>query len=328
MSSGAPIQGVHAAIPTPFDEQRGIDVKALDHLVDYLVERDLHGLALLTEVAEDVLLSAEERRAIIKAVSARLKGKRSLLVCISAPASQEAIELARFAEGKGAQAIVLQPPRVPGIGYRELYRHVDRVVRAVGLPVLLLTRPANAIEMLAPEEATALVGHPGLRGVVAPHAPPAALETWLKRFKGRDAAVLGGASLALSRTLKAGAHGVVCAMATIAAAQAAELWEAIGQADQTRIERLETSFDALVSLLGPPATTDVKDGLHKLANKIARRTVDTSLLPPTYPFALIKEALRLQGHPVRGDVRPPFEAARPEAVERLRAVLQHAGVLS
>ena len=34
MTEGAPIQGVFAAIPTPFDERRGVDVKALEYLAD------------------------------------------------------------------------------------------------------------------------------------------------------------------------------------------------------------------------------------------------------------------------------------------------------
>ena len=69
-ASDAPIQGVFAAIPTPFDERRGVDVKALEYLADYLFERGIAGLALFTEASEDALLAPEERRLIIKTVAA------------------------------------------------------------------------------------------------------------------------------------------------------------------------------------------------------------------------------------------------------------------
>ncbi len=327
MSPEAAIAGVFAALPTPFDERRAVDVKALDHLVDYLLERKLAGLALLTEAAEDVLLGADERRTIIKAVATRLKGRRKLLVGVSTPSSAEAIELGKLAEQKGATGIVLGPPRVPGIGYRELYRHVDRVARAVGVPVLLLARPGNALDGLLPEELEALLGHTALKGIVAPHASSAHVELWAKRLKGRSAAVLAGASLAASRALKAGATGFVCGMATVAPEQAAELWAAIHGNDRPAAERLEVQLAPVVEALGPPVVGESKDGVHKLAVKIARRTLEGTQLAPSYPFALLKETLKLQGHPIRADVRAPYESPRPEIVERLRVLLSQGGVL-
>jgi hypothetical protein len=161
MSGGdAPIQGVFAAIPTPFDERRGVDVKTLEYLADYLFERGIAGLALFTEASEDALLAPEERRLIIKTVSARLKGRKKFLLFVSALSSLEAIELVKLAEPKGCAGVVLAPPRAPGIGYRELYRHVDRVSKATQLPVVFMDRPDNVLEALMPEELEAFVGHP------------------------------------------------------------------------------------------------------------------------------------------------------------------------
>ncbi len=327
MSSEAAISGVFAALPTPFDERRALDVKALEHLVDYLVERRLAGLALLTEAAEDVLLGADERRLILKTVAARFKGRRKLVVVLSTPSSSEAIELGRFAEQKGAHALILGPPRVPGIGYRELYRHLDRVARAVSVPVLLLARPGNALDGLLPEELEAILGHASLKGVVVPHASTAQLDGWAKRFKGRGAAILGGASLAASRAVKAGATGFVCGMATVAPDTAAELWAAIGSNDRATADRIEAQAAPVVEALGPLIATEAKDGVQKLATKIAKRALEGASLAPSYPFALIKETLKLQGHPVRTEVRAPYESPRAETVERLKVMLAQGGVL-
>lgn len=327
MTASAPIQGVYAALPTPFDEKRAIDPKALDHLVDYLAERKIAGLALLTEAAEDALLSAEERRTIIKTVTARLKNKRGWLVSVSTPASYEAVELAKFAESKGALAVILTAPRIPGIGYRELYRHLDRVARGVAIPVLLTSRPGNAIDALLPEELEALIGHASLKGIVAPHALPSVIETWAKRFKGRNATILAGTSLAGRGSMKAGATGFVCGLATIAPELAAELWSALKMDARQTVDRLENQAAPVVEALGPQLTGETKDGVAKLATKIARRSLDSTSHPPTYPFAMMKETLKMQGHPVRPDVRAPYESPRPDAIERLRAVLSQGGVL-
>src|SRR5260221_7520537 len=128
------LEGVWAALPTTFDDGGRVDQKALDHLLDYLVPRDLAGFALLTEAGEDPVLAPEERRQLIASIGGRLKGAKPFLVAISAPATREAVELAKLAHAKGASALLLSTYRLPGFGYRELYRHLEKVAKATDLP--------------------------------------------------------------------------------------------------------------------------------------------------------------------------------------------------
>src|SRR5262249_11382469 len=138
------LEGIWAALPTPFDDGGRIDQKALDHLLDYLTPRDVAGFALLTEAAEDPLLAPEERRQLIGSVAARLGGKKPFVVAISAPATREAVELSKLAHQKGAAGILLSTYRLPGLGYRELYRHLEKVAKSTALPVILVVRQENA----------------------------------------------------------------------------------------------------------------------------------------------------------------------------------------
>src|SRR5947207_2401888 len=107
MSTAAPLHGVYAALPTPFDDTGRIDQKALDHIVDYLGSRDLRGIAILTEAAEDALLMPEERRALISQILSRVKGKKPVLVSVSSPITREAVELVKHAAAKNAAAILI-----------------------------------------------------------------------------------------------------------------------------------------------------------------------------------------------------------------------------
>jgi dihydrodipicolinate synthase/N-acetylneuraminate lyase len=320
--------GVFAALPTPFDERRLIDSKALDHLVDYLLQRRLAGLALLTEAAEDPLLALDERRALVKTIGSRVKGRKPMLMAVSTPATYEALELVKLGEANGVTGVILTTPRVPGIGYKELYRHLDRLIRGTKLPITIAVRPGNMLRSLLPEELDALMGHASLRGCFVPQVSVGGIESWAKRWKGKNNAVLAGSSLALSRAVKAGATGAVCAMAVIASEQAAQLWAAISGGKQDAIDKLESRLSTVHEYLSPPIPAETKEGVQKLATKIAKRPLEGATLLPMFPFAHIKEALRLQGHPIRPDVRPPYESLRPEASERLKAILQRGGVLS
>jgi 4-hydroxy-tetrahydrodipicolinate synthase len=328
-SAQAPIlEGIWAALPTPFDDGGRIDQKAVDHLVDYLAAREIAGLALLTEAAEDPLLLPEERRALISQIGARAKGKKPFLVAISAPATREAVELAKLAHAKGASGLLLSTYRLPGLGYRELYRHLEKVSKATELPVFLVIRQDNAFDMLAPEELGTLAKHPSLRGVFAPSAPPSAIETWVRRFKGRPSAIFAGCSLAHSASAVAGASGVICGVAVVAPAHATKLYDAIKRLHADVVVRLEKLFSPSVEMLGPPKSFETMDSVQRLAARLAKRPLEGYQLQSTVPFALIKETLRLQGHPVRNRVRPPYEQVSADVSERLKTALKLSEIIS
>jgi 4-hydroxy-tetrahydrodipicolinate synthase len=328
MSGAAPLDGVYAALPTPFDDAGRIDTKALDHLVDYLCSRELAGLALLTEAAEDPLLSPDERRSLVSQIAGRAKGKKPLLVNVSSPATREAVELVKLAGGKGAAAAILSPFRLPGLGYRELYRHLDRVAASTELQVLIDARTGNAFDALAPEEIATLAKHASLRGVFAPDAAPDAFETWVKRMKKKDAIVLSASSLSFSGAAKLGASGAICGMAVIAAEQAPKLVDAIRRQDAQVTGVMEKRLSPAVELLGPPRSGEETDPMKRLAARVAQRPLEGFELRPLVPFALIKEALKLQGHPIKPRVRSPYEAVSNELRERLKSVLKVSGLLS
>src|SRR6185436_19379341 len=116
--------------------------------------------------------------------------------------------IVKLAHARGAIAVILAPYRVPGIGYRELYRHLDRVAKSTELQVLIDVRAENAFDALAPEEISTLAKHAGLKGVFASDAGKPALETWSKRMRKRSGVLMSGSSLLYSPAATSGATGV------------------------------------------------------------------------------------------------------------------------
>jgi 4-hydroxy-tetrahydrodipicolinate synthase len=326
--SAAQFGRVWVALPSFFDERGQLDDRSLAHVVDYLCARPVHGLALLTEAAEDAVLLPEERRRLIDQIAARCKGKREFLVHVSAVSTREAIDLSRHAEAKGASGLLLGVPSTPGLGYPELYRHLDRVGRATQLPCFLVIRPENAVDRLTPEEAATLGQHERLRGIFMPQGNAASLTSWAKRFKGRAADVFSGCALTFFGAARAGATGAICGLTTLAVEPSAQLVEAVKTGDLERVRELEARTEPAVSLLEPPRPLEDLDGVKRLATKLAQRPLHGSRLLPSVSFASIKEGLRLQGHPVKRIVRPPFEQLTPAESEKLRAVLKASGLIS
>ena len=323
-----PFASLFLAVPTPFSEDGSFDAAALDHLVNYALAQAPTGIGLLTEAAEDALLLPEERRAILQRVGARARGRTEVIVAISAPCTREAVELVRFAEDQGATAFILSTPGVPGMGYRELYRHTELVSRATERPVLLGVRPGNAAFRLAPEEQATLVQHPELKGAFVPQSSPATLKPWARRFKGRSMALLSGCALTLGDDAEhGGATGAVCGLSLLAPTAGRSAVRAVAEDDAKMLRTLVQAAAPAVSLLAPPRPAEQLDGIHKLATRLAQRPLENAWRP-SYPFGLLKAGLKLLGHPVGSRVRPPYEAPSEDRVERLRSALRQSGFLT
>jgi 4-hydroxy-tetrahydrodipicolinate synthase len=320
-------ESLYVGLPTPMDERGEVDGPALDLLTDYLLQRTIDGLALLTEAAEDSLLTAEERVQIVERVLARAKGKKATVVFVSPPSTKAAVDLARHAEAKGASAIGIAPLLAPGLDYRALYRHVDKIARAVSLPILLVVRPDNAFDVLAPEEMATLAKHERIAGAHLPQGSTDQIEAWARRTRAKQGPVLTGCALAFSGPQAAGATGVVCGLAILATEPSAEMIAKVLAKETERVRALEKKARPAIEMLGPPKAIEELDGMKKLAAKLAKRPL-AGAMPPVVPFALIKEGLRLQGHKLKSFVRPPHEAVSPEQSERLKAVLKSSGMIS
>ncbi len=324
-----PFGSLFVAVPTPFDQAGKVEMPVLDLIIDYLLQQRVEGLALLTEVAEDAFLQPDERREILERVGAKAEGKVSQLVSVSAPSTREAVDLARFAESKGATGILVSPLGVPGFGYRELYRHVDRVGRATSLPVFLTVRPSNAAESLTEEEQGTLAQHPSLAGVFLSQPSQLELKAWARRFRKRAGVVFNGCALSFRAAAQVGATGSICALSLLSLSASRKVVEGVKRGDVEVVRRIERRTEPAVSFLGPPLAAEEQQGVKKLANKLAQRSLDASVHAAWAVPGLLKAGLELQGHKkVSPRVRPPSEQPNTERIQRLTQVLKSAELLS
>jgi len=321
--------GTLVALPTPFTAQRGLDEEALEHLVSYLSEREqVGGFALSTEAAEDDLLTFDERLFIVRMAGKRKRADHGLLVRISDFASRRAADFAKMAEEAGATIVSIRLPRLPGIGYRELYRHVDYISRSVSVPVLLDQGISDGLQSLQIEELETLVQYPRLKGVVTQTNNPADLKLWERRLAGREDLILfAGSSLNMVEMAESGATGRICGHYLLVPEMADEIMKAFSEGDISKARKLQMRMAPAQALLSPAARTENRGGLKKLTSKLASRPLEEKVLLSHFSPAMIKAALHLQGHPIRADVRSPYETLKGERLEKFAQQLRRTGVL-
>ena len=61
------LKGMYAAIPTPFKADETIDFEGIKTHIDWLVSQGLHGIIAGGSTGKYIMMSLEERKAIIKA---------------------------------------------------------------------------------------------------------------------------------------------------------------------------------------------------------------------------------------------------------------------
>src|SRR5258708_31139933 len=101
--------GVYVIAATPFADDGALDLKSVDRMVDFYLERGADGLTLLGIMGEAPKLSAEESRMFLRRTLARMAGRVPAIVGVSAPGLAPMKELAASAMDLGAAGVMVAP---------------------------------------------------------------------------------------------------------------------------------------------------------------------------------------------------------------------------
>jgi len=103
--------GIYPALVTPSDASGGVNVPALEALVDYLLGKGIDGLYIGGTTGEGIFMSAAERQTLAEVVLRRVNGRIPVIVHVAAVAFADAKALAQHAAAHGANGIAsIMPP--------------------------------------------------------------------------------------------------------------------------------------------------------------------------------------------------------------------------
>src|SRR2546430_9830973 len=139
-----PIQGIIVPIVTPLRAADLLDEPGLENLVEHLLEGGVNGLFVLGTTGEGPALPYHTRHELVRRVCDQVDGRVPVLVGIMDTAYSEAVELARFADDFGADAVVAAPPYYAPLSEADLVRFVERLSVDVRLPILLYNTPYSS----------------------------------------------------------------------------------------------------------------------------------------------------------------------------------------
>lgn len=101
---------LYAVLVTPFKADGEIDEASLDSLVEFYLERKVHGLVILSIMGEGGLLFEEERIRVAKRVLSRVNNRVPVVVGVSENGAKIAANFGQRLVDLGASALLVAPP--------------------------------------------------------------------------------------------------------------------------------------------------------------------------------------------------------------------------
>ena len=146
------IKGVCVPACTPFDKSGDhVDEKALSAHLDRLLEAGVHAVVSCGGTGEFAYLSETERRQIHQLIAKRVQGRARFVAQSSAVNTRDTIENAKYAEGLGADALMILPPYFEGPTMDGVMWHYETVARAVKTPIVVYNIPQNTNRDITPD---------------------------------------------------------------------------------------------------------------------------------------------------------------------------------
>lgn len=205
------LTGVLPVLAVPFHADGRLDLEGFDAVCEMVIRAGVDGALLFGLASEFYKLADREREELQRRfleVFARVRGPVAV-VSVTAHATQLAVEHATRCVAEGADAINLLPPYFLAPSGGDVLAHVEAVLEAVDIPVVVQYAPAQTgTSLTAATLRQVAVRHPNLTTVKVESQPPGRMVTELLQDEPRLAAIVGYAGLQLPDAVRRGAVGV------------------------------------------------------------------------------------------------------------------------
>src|ERR1700690_918514 len=126
---------------TPFTPDNKVDLDTFSRVIEFLLRHNASSLCINLHLAESLNLTLEERKRLAKTEVEVTAGRVPVIVHVSTPGTDQAVELARHAEQVGADCVVAIAPYYWKPSQEQLYEHFSAIMSASKLPFIAYNSP-------------------------------------------------------------------------------------------------------------------------------------------------------------------------------------------
>jgi 4-hydroxy-tetrahydrodipicolinate synthase len=284
-SDPAQIRGSIAPLVTPFTDAGDVDHDGLRRLVRWQLDAGTHGISLggsTGEPSAQSIAERAERAEAIRTVAAEVGDRVPFLPGTGSAKLPETLELTAAARDAGADAALVITPYYARPTQEALYVWYSTVAREFpDLPIVAYNVPSRTAVEIAPETVGRLFrAHDNFVGVKETTKDFEHFSRVL-HAAGPDLLVWSGIELLCLPILPLGGAGFVSALANIAPAAVAQMYDAAVAGDARRAREIHYGVHPLVDLLFVETNPAPAKWLMKQRGLIASDHVRPPLIPLT-----------------------------------------------
>ena len=138
------LKGSIVALITPFDNGN-LSEDGYVKLINYHLENGTNGIVPGGTTGESPTLSHDEHKKIIEIAVKECSGKIPVIAGTGSNSTYEAIELSKFAEKSGSDALLVVTPYYNKPTQEGLYQHYKKINDNVGIPIIIYNIPSRSV---------------------------------------------------------------------------------------------------------------------------------------------------------------------------------------
>jgi 4-hydroxy-tetrahydrodipicolinate synthase len=221
-----PLRGSIVPVVTPFRDG-AVDLEGLARLIDWQIASGSHGISVTGTTGEPTSLTLAERKLVIRTAAEAVAHRVPFVPGTGSTNHAETLELSRYAETLGVDAILVITPYYNRPSQQGLFLHFDAVAKAVGVPLILYNIPGRTAVNLEVDTVARL--HEANRNIVGVKESNKDFEhiNRLLHRMGREFLVYSGIELLCFPILAIGGAGYVSATGNLMPKEVASLYDLV-----------------------------------------------------------------------------------------------------
>ena len=164
--STSPLTGSIVALVTPMHEDGSVDYPTLRKLIDWHIDQGTDCIGVVGTTGESPTVDVQEHCEIIRVAVEQAAKRVPIMAGCGANSTKEAIELAQYARGVGADSQLQVVPYYNKPTQEGQYQHFKAIAEATGdLPIVLYNVPGRSVADMAHDTVLRLAQVPGIIGI-------------------------------------------------------------------------------------------------------------------------------------------------------------------
>ena len=142
-NTGSPYGSLITAMVTPFQDDFSLDLKALERIVNHLINTGSTGIVVTGTTGESPTVEESEQKELFRFVKEKAKGKAKILAGVGSNSTAKTIKNAHLAEECGADGLLVVTPYYNKPTQAGLVKHFQEIAKNTSLPIMIYNVPGR-----------------------------------------------------------------------------------------------------------------------------------------------------------------------------------------